>query len=250
MSSNPQGDPGTNPVPPAAAPHQVRVPVNVHHWDNISFLHWPIATPELTGLLPDELEVLTYDGSAWVGVTPFFIQVRPPGVPVTPPGWAFPETNVRTYVRGPDGRLGLWFLHMEVTARWFVATMRTLALPYVHREMSVEADDERITYTSKPSDGTEGGHHIVVRPGAPMDPPEGGSFERFLTAWWGAYHRPGPLLHTPVEHPTWRLQAAEVDTCEVGGLFRAAGLGAPEGEPVAHFSAGVPVKVGPPRPVT
>lgn len=240
-------------VPPAAPPHRVRMPVNIHHWDDISFLHWPFEPEQITRLLPAGLTPVTWGGAAWVGVTPFFIRVRPPGVPVVPPRSSFPETNVRTYVAGPDGRQGLWFLHMEVTALWFVATLRAVGLPYVRRRMSVEVHDDRIIYesASRHASSSDGGHRIVVRPGRLLRPPEGGPFERFLTARWGAYHRRGPLLlYTPVEHPPWSLRHGQVETCEVDGLFRAAGLPPPDGPPVCHLSSGVAVKVGVPRRVT
>lgn len=88
----------------------------------------------------------------------------------------------------------------------------------------------------------------MVRPGRELRPSHGGPFERFLTARWRAYHRRGRvLLSTPVEHPPWTVHAAEVEVCEVDALFRAAGLPAPAGPPVAHFSPGVTVKVGRPR---
>jgi uncharacterized protein len=234
--------------PPVSAPHQVRLPVNVHHWENISFLHWPFDPADIAPLVPDRTAVLTLDGKAWVGVTPFVMKVRPPGVPVVPPGWAFPETNMRTYVSGPDGREGLWFLHMEVTAAWFVATLRSLGLPYVRQRMTVDAGPDRITYRSKPRGRRSGGHDIVVRFGAELDPPHGQPRDRFLTARWGAYHRRGPLLlYTPVTHPPWPLRTGTAETCEVDGLFRAAGLPAPAGPPVVHFSRGVKVKVGRPQ---
>lgn len=240
------------PTPPASPPHRVRVPVNVHHWENISFLHWPFDPGDVGPLVPDRTTVLTANGASWVGVTPFFIRVRPAGSPVVPPGWAFPETNLRTYVAGPDGREGLCFLRMEVTARWFVATMRAVGLPYVRQRMTVHVDDDHVVYASRPRRGSSaGGHDIVVRPGEPLDPPSGGPLERFLTARWAAYHRRGPvLLYTPVDHPPWRLRTAHVDRCRVDGLFAAAGLPAPAGAPVAHYSPGVTAKVGRPRPVT
>lgn len=238
-------------APPAAPPHRVRLPVNVHRWDHISFLHWRFEPHRIASLLPTALTPLIWDGAAWVGVTPFFIAVRPPGLPFTPPGWAFPETNVRTYVRGPDGREGLWFLHMEVTALWFVAILRAIGLPYVRQRMSVEIGDRRNRYISTPRHAGSpegGGHRIVVRPAAPLQPPSGGPFERFLTARWGAYHRRGPLLlHTPVDHPPWPLRHGDVEICEVGGLFRAAGLDTPQEPPLCHVSPGVTVKIGPPR---
>lgn len=240
-------------VPPAAPPHRVGLPVNIHHWDDISFLHWPFEPRHITRLLPAELRPATWDGAAWVSVTPFFIAVRPPGIPFIPPRWAFPETNVRTYVTGPDGREGLWFLHMEVTALWFVATMRALGLPYVRRRMSVKVDPGRNVYESTPrhaGSSSQGGYRIAVRQGQPVRPTSGGPFERFLTARWAAYHRQGRLLlYTPVEHPPWSLRHGEVEACEVASLFHAAGLRPPVAPPVCHVSSGVVVKVGPPQRV-
>lgn len=229
-------------VPPASAPYRVRVPVNIHQWAHISFLHWPVAPRDIASRLPEGLQPVTYDGMAWVGVTPFFIRVRPPGIPIVPPRWAFPETNVRTYVSGPGGRQGVWFLHMEVTAWWFVVTLRQVGLPYVRQRMAVEVDDDRIVYTSEPSR-----YRVVVRPGDPL-PPGGGPFERFLTARWGAFHRRGPLLlFTPVDHEPWALRTAHVETFDVDALFHAAGLPPPTGSPVVHMSPGVTTRVGVPR---
>lgn len=240
-------------APPASPPHRVRVPVNIHHWDDIAFLHWPFPPDVVARRLPAGLEPLTWDGAAWIGVTPFHIAVRPPGLPFSPPGWTFPETNVRTYVRGADGREGLWFLHMEVTALWFVLTMRTFGLPYVRRRMSVRIGRDRNVYESTPRSArssTDGGHRIVVRPGRPLQPSWGGAFERFLTARWGAYHRRGPLLlRTPVDHPPWPLRSGAADVWEIDGLFRAAGLRPPTRPPVCHVSPGVAVRVGLPRRV-
>ena len=147
-----------------------------------------------------------------------------------------------------NGGEGLWFLHMEVSARWFMATLRAFGLPYVRRRMSVEILGDRNVYVSQPRD--VGGHRIVVRPGDALQPPSGGPFERFLTARWGAYHRRGPLLvHTPVDHPPWPLRRGIAETHEVAGLFRAVGLPPPRTIPVCHVSPGTVVRVGPPRRV-
>jgi uncharacterized protein len=177
---------------------------------------------------------------AWVGVTPFRIHVRPLGLR---PGTSFPETNVRTYVVGPDGRRAIWFLHMEVTARWFVAALRVLGLPYVHRSMEIHDAAGVLRYRSRSEDA--GGHDIVVRPGDPLDPLTGDPLEQFLTARWTAYHRVGPmLLRTPVHHPPWSLRSATAEHCDVSGLFDAAGLPQPTSEPHVRFSDGVDVRVG------
>ena len=70
---------------------------------------------------------------------PFVMVVKPPRFGVIPWISTFPETNVRTYVVGPDGRPDVWFLRMNVTALWFVITLRAIGLPYVHHTMTVEA---------------------------------------------------------------------------------------------------------------
>ena len=237
--------------PPPGPPHRVRLPVNVHEWRSISFLHWRVDPAVMQQLVPRGLEVLIHDASAWVSVTPFVIRVRPPGLPAVSGLATFPETNVRTYVAGPDGRQGLWFLRMEVTQAWFVAALRAVGLPYVRQRMSVTADGGAITYVSQPRAGGAPGHRIVVRPGQALSPPSGGPTARFLTARWAAYHRRGRiLLRTPAEHPPWPLQTAAVEDCAVAGLFAAAGLPAPQARPaLAHYSPGVRVRIGPPARV-
>jgi uncharacterized protein len=236
-------------APPEAPPHRVRVATNAHRWDLIAFLHWPVAADLLARLVPAPLRLLTWGGTAWLGITPFRIRVRPPGAHRTPPGATFPETNVRTYVAGPDGREGLWFLHMEVTRRWFVGALRTLGLPYVRRRMAMAVSDDRIAYLSEAGASGGGGHRLVVEPGPVLDPAPGEGLTRFLTARWDAYHRRGPvLLRTPVVHEPWTLHHARTPVCEVDGLFSALALPVPGTPPLAHWSPGVSVRVGIPRP--
>jgi len=238
-------------VPPGTPPHPVRVAVNIQQWDDIAFLHWPVDRDVVQRLLPRGLQVDVYGGSAWIGVTPFFIRVRPLGVPVVPPGWAFPETNLRTYARGPDGRQGIWFLRMEVGARWFAAALRTIGLPYVRQQMAVQVDGDVARYRSRPDrPGERGGHEITVRAVGAPDATGDVELEQFLTARWHAYHvAAGRLLRTSVEHPPWNLLAGEVTSCDVRGLFAAADLPEPAQPPLVHISAGVSVRVGPPAPV-
>ena len=238
--------------PPRTAPHRVRAPVNLHEWKDITFLHWPFDPGVVAALVPDELDILTHEGAAWVSLTPFLMRVRPPAVPTVPPGWQFPETNLRTYVRSRDGREGLWFLRMEVSALWFVATLRILGLPYFHQRMGIRRSNGSIVYRSRPRSATGGGgHDVVVRPGEPLLPSRERALDRFVTARWVAFHRRGPILmRTPVEHGSWPLRSARVEGAVVVDVFRSAGLEAPGGPPVVHFSSGVTVRVGAPRVVT
>jgi uncharacterized protein YqjF (DUF2071 family) len=52
------------------------------------------------------------------------------------------------------------------------------------------------------------------------------------------------LAYAQVEHPPWPLKRARVLRLDQN-LSEAAGLPAPEGQPVIHYSEGVTVRVGP-----
>lgn len=68
-----------------------------HHWGKLLFMHWPISAELLRPLIPDGLTVDTFDGSAWIGVTPFTLWgVRLSFTPPMPVLSEFHELNVRT----------------------------------------------------------------------------------------------------------------------------------------------------------
>ncbi len=84
--------------------------------------HWPVSPDQVQALLPKGLEPDLFEGSAWVGLIPFVMKdLRLPG----PLGVLskfvrvdrFGEVNVRTYVKGPDGRTGVWFCTLD-SDRW------------------------------------------------------------------------------------------------------------------------------------
>lgn len=224
---------------------RVQAPVNWQDWASLTFLHWPLEPAALRPLLPHDLTVDTFDGAAWVGVTPFVMrQVRVPGVPgrVVPD---FVEVNVRTYVRGPDGRDGLWFLSLDCP-RWpVVAALRTLGLPYHHARATVRTDGATVAYTSQRRGGwatlraaVRAGHHL----------PDCDALTEFITGRWNAYtERLGRLWRVPVEHEPWPLHsaAADVDATE---LLTAGGLPAPDREPLVHFAPLVHARLHAPVP--
>jgi uncharacterized protein YqjF (DUF2071 family) len=75
-------------------------------WRNLTFLHGRHALAVVARSLPPGLRVDTFDGAAYVGLIPFEIHnLR--GIP------HFPETNVRTYVIGPDGSRAVWFFSLD-----------------------------------------------------------------------------------------------------------------------------------------
>ncbi|WP_406724107.1 DUF2071 domain-containing protein [Streptomyces sp. GD-15H] len=228
------------------AEQRVRVPALRAGWLTQTFVHWSFPPETVQALLPEELVVDEYEGAAWVGLTPFVMaDVRPPGVPAAVPGLpTFAETNLRTYVRRRDGRDGLWFLSLEVACPLLLAA-RAIGAPYHPGTLTVTASGDTVSYAGSRGAGGPS-YRLVVRPGEPVEPAER---DVWLTSRWRAYtRRLGRLWETPVEHEPWPLDTAAVDVLEET-LTTAAGLPAPLGEPLVHFSEGVRhVRLGPSRP--
>ena len=125
-------------------------------------LHWPYAPEVVQQLLPAPLAVDVFDGRAWVGLVPFRMRIRLPRSPFVPWLSSFPETNVRTYVIGPDGRRGSWFLSLDVPRLGAVVVARaTYRLPYHWSRMrmarNITFSESRVwTYSRSRSIATRG----------------------------------------------------------------------------------------------
>jgi uncharacterized protein len=83
-------------------------------WHDLLFLHWVWDPVEIQATLPAGLHVDTFDGRAWVGVVPFWMDaVRPRGLPPVPGLSWFQELNLRTYVCDDRGEPGVWFYTLD-----------------------------------------------------------------------------------------------------------------------------------------
>src|SRR4051794_11874927 len=81
-------------------------------WEDLLFAHWPLPVDVLRPHLPDALPIDTYDGHAWLGITPFeVLGLRVRGTPPIPRLSRFPELNVRTYTT-LGGKPGIWFFSL------------------------------------------------------------------------------------------------------------------------------------------
>lgn len=234
---------------PAVAPDPVTRPVMLQGWRDLTYVHWAYDPAVVQERLPGGLQVDTFDGRAWVGLVAFDMQrIRLPRMPAVPYLGTFPETNVRTYVRGPDGAPGVWFDSLDVSRLLPVLVARaSYRLPYMWSRMAIHRTSDRVGYTARRRwPGPSGARSsLFVEPGSPVDDPD--PLEHFLTARWGLFTElRSRLAYAPVDHPAWPLHRARVVQLE-DELVQAAGYPAPQGEPLVHFSPGVEVKIGLPR---
>ncbi|GAA4427029.1 YqjF family protein [Georgenia halophila] len=233
--------------------------VTHQRWEQITFLHWRLPAATITPLLPPGLTPHTFDGDAWLSITPLRMHVRAAFTPPVPHLSHFAEVNVRTYVRGPDGGDGIWFFSLECPRLPVVAALRGLGLPYTLARTALRTapDPARSRQLHPPprdpdsparqlDAGTRrphGGPGMRSRTtiGESMEPDEATDF---LTGRWSAYTwRFARLWRVDVDHPPWPLHRAEA-RADVNELVLANGLPPVTGEPLVHYSPGVPVRIG------
>src|ERR1700674_1035433 len=101
--------------------------VMTQSWPDLLFAHWPVDAEKLRALIPERLEIDTFDGRAWLAVVPFrMTNVRLRGTPAVPWLSAFPELNMRTYVTY-DGEPGVWFFSLDAGNSLAVAIARMVS---------------------------------------------------------------------------------------------------------------------------
>jgi hypothetical protein len=212
-------------------------------WRRLTFLHWPFGPDPIRSLVPAGLELDTFDNAAWVGLVPFEIYDCP-GIP------HFPETNLRTYVVGPDGSRAVWFFSLEAARLAAVLGARIgYHLPYFWAEMHVTSKDGVIHYRSRRHWPHSSGAttDIAIQPGELYGSGDLTDRDHFLTARYRLYSTfRGQLRHADIEHPPWPLARANVIHLRQT-LFDAARLPAPQGMPLVHHAAELAVKIGPPE---
>jgi len=218
--------------------------VMTQRWADLAWLHWPVAPEVVAPLLPTGVRPDVLDGVTWVGLVPFHMQrIALAGTPPLPWVGTFPETNVRLYSVGPDGRRGVVFRSLDAARGLPVAVARVgYRLPYHWARMRIERRGADLTYRARRRDGTSS--LVRVRVGDRVTPT---ALDHFLSARWGL-HTPwrGGTAFAPVAHGPWPVHQAELLELD-DDLVVAAGLPRPVGPPLVRWSPGVDVAVGWPR---
>jgi hypothetical protein len=209
-------------------------------WHDLLFAHWPVDVDHLRALIPPGFVLDTFGQEAWVGVVPFHMtNVAPRGIPALPWVSAFPELNVRTYVK-VHGTPGVYFFSLDAGNPVAVGAARTLFhLPYFSASMDVRPRDGYIDYSSRRTAERASAAELVAtyRPIGPAAPSVPGTLEYFLTERYclftvdEAFH----ALRVDIHHPPWPLQPAEAEI-STNTMAEAAGIRLPPIAPLVHFS--------------
>jgi uncharacterized protein len=224
--------------------------VMAQRWHDLLFAHWPVPVAALRPLVPPSLEVETFDGSAWLGVVPFWMsRVRARFLPPVPGLSRFPELNVRTYVRA-EGKSGVWFFSLDATNPVAVAAgCRMFHLPYFRAHIRVRGTnavqyESRRTHRGAPPAELRARYRPIGEPfrAAP------GTLVQLLTERYCLYavDARARLFRCEIHHAPWPLQPADA---EIDGrsMAAAAGIRLPDTRPLVHFARRQDVVVWRPR---
>jgi hypothetical protein len=207
-------------------------------WHDLLFAHWPVDADAVARKIPPHFELDLFGGQAWVGIVPFHMtNVAPRAVPALPWLSAFPELNVRTYVRAGD-KPGVYFFSLDAGSMVAVQAARLLLnLPYFEAEMQVAVTGDRVGYSSRRKGHASAEFGATYHPnGAPFEAPPG-TIEYFLTERYCLYHvdHGGHPYRLEIHHPPWPLQSARAEITR-NTMADVHGLSLPSVPPLLHFS--------------
>jgi uncharacterized protein YqjF (DUF2071 family) len=209
-------------------------------WHDLLFMHWPLPPDALRALVPGQLTLETYAGSAWIGVVPFRMSgVRPRALPAVGSLSNFPELNVRTYVTA-GGKPGVWFFSLDAANPLAVELARLLFhLPYFNAEMRCDPDGEGVRYSSRRTHAgaRPAAFEARYRPTGPVRYSQPGSLDSWLTDRYCLYaaDQRGHVWRCEITHMPWPLQPAAADTT-ANHMIEQIGVRLPDTAPLLHFA--------------
>jgi uncharacterized protein len=197
------------PWPPPDRPWAMRM-----RWCDLLFAHWAVDAAHLRSLIPAGLELDLFDGHAYVGAVPFGMEeVTPRRMPALPGIHAFPELNLRTYVK-LGGKGGVWFFSLDAGQRLAVRVARRFFhLPYFDAQFEIRKTDEAIEYSAVRNDRGAPGAMFQAKycPTGAVYRPAPGTLESWLTERYCLYAADchGRLYRGEIDHEQWPLQHAD-----------------------------------------
>ncbi|MFB6281461.1 MAG: YqjF family protein, partial [Haloferacaceae archaeon] len=233
------------------------------------FVHWPVDPDALAERVPDPLVPETFDGSAWVSALALENRVSPGSAALPAPlRRRFPQLNLRTYV-ALDGDPGVYFLSLDAGGRLPAAVGRRLfGLPFRHARVRLDRRDGALVFRSRRRGPPPARFAARYRPTGAAATADPGTLAAFCVER-DRYYVPagedprsdaaralsGDRPAAPggadghavrvgsIERDPWPLRPVDA-TVRPDGLFAAADLPAPTGDPILGYSPGVEMAVG------
>ena len=219
-------------------------PVMQQTWENLLFLHWPIDPALLRPLIPEPLQIDTFEGQAWIGITPFALtNLHLNQLPPIPGLSAFNELNVRTYVHHRDYP-GIWFFSLDASKLIPTLAARLFfMLPYYKAEIAFDQTNGKYQFALHHSGSPTASFEANWRVGLRLRDPDVDSLAFFLVERYCYFAiDQGTVYQTRIYRHPWILEEAFVEDL-TSKMLAPLGLPDPTIAPLAHFSRSMPVDV-------
>jgi len=207
-------------------------------WKNLLFLHWGAEPAQLQRVIPDDVQLDTFQDQAYLGLIVLRMHnLRPWFSPPLPWIGSFQQVNLRTYVRNEHGERAVYFLRLETDqplAAWLAR--RWFGLPYYRsRVRTKRAGSGPLRLAAAPPELTQVGRFAWQPRGAEFAA-AAGSLEHFLTERYRLVVYRRRLRVAEIRHPPFVLRQAELYGWDSGPLVRT-GMPIPLEPPASALTA-------------
>jgi uncharacterized protein len=176
-------------------------------WEDLLFLHWPIEEALMRPLIPQGLEIDTFEDKAWIGITPFRLSgLRLMSLPPIPGFSEFNEINVRTYVLY-NGKPGIWFFSLDASKVIPAIGARVFfGLPYYSAEIELLKAEREFRFDMRRDLVSKAHFRAQWTQGVRLRAPDSDSLAFFLVERYALFTEAvGSLNITRVYHHPWIL---------------------------------------------
>jgi uncharacterized protein len=208
-------------------------------WLDLLFMHYKVSPDDIRKKIPKQLELDLWNGDAMLGIVPFRMEgIRPRYLPPVPWLSAFPELNVRTYVKH-KGKPGVWFFSLDAANPIAVEIARSIFhLPYFNAEMSCDRKEDKVAYRSIRKDNRGKNAELKMNYEATSKPYHAAiaTLEHWLTERYCLYaeSKSGECYRGDIHHKQWELRTAYAQI-EINTMADAIELDISIENPILHF---------------
>jgi uncharacterized protein YqjF (DUF2071 family) len=222
-------------------------------WNDILFAHWRVPASALAPFLPDGLQPDLFQGSAWLGVVPLWMdRFSFRGMPTIPGTSSFPELHLRTYVSDQIGTPGIFNLTVDIGSLLAMTGARfVFRIPCNWAEMRLNQRTEReFSFYSRRMFVNDpvifSARYRGLGPTRRLAEIKSGTLEYFFTERYSMFRRnhAGHAVRANIHAVASPLEDAEAEI-DRNDLPGAAGIHLEDQEPVLHYSRRLAVYIWP-----
>lgn len=211
--------------------------------EDVLFTHWPVDADTLRSVIPEPLDVDTFDGTGWITVLAHEVtEATLDAVPVSPLR-PFGEVDLRTYVQYGDDS-GVYFFSCN-TGQELNALLgeQAFGLPHHRADVSFDRRDDRLILRCQQGNaGSNGRFDVTYQPTGPTAPADAGSLMEFLverhtyfTPTDAGRESSGSMLIGSIERDPWQIGEVEA-RIRANTMFGLIDLDTPDVAPTFHYS--------------